>query len=74
MKFREKYSLGFSLLSDEQKEVAGAYGVWQQKTFMGKKYMGIVRSTFIIDEQGTITHMFPRVPVKGHAEEVCSLL
>jgi thioredoxin-dependent peroxiredoxin len=74
MKFKEKYSLGFPLLSDEQKEVAGAYGVWQQKKFLGKKYMGIVRSTFIIDEQGTITHMFPRVSVLGHAEEVLSLL
>jgi thioredoxin-dependent peroxiredoxin len=73
-KFTEKYDLRFPLLSDESKEMIKAYGVWQKKTFMGRKYMGIVRTTFIIDEEGTIAHMFPNVKVDGHTDEIIKAL
>jgi peroxiredoxin Q/BCP len=73
-KFTEKFDLTFPLLSDETKEMINAYGVWQQKSFMGKKYMGIVRTTFIIDEQGKIAHIFPNVKVLGHTDEVLEKL
>ncbi|MBI3195324.1 MAG: thioredoxin-dependent thiol peroxidase [Ignavibacteriae bacterium] len=73
-KFAEKYELPFTLLSDESKEIINAYDVWQQKSFMGKKYMGIVRTTFIIDEKGTIAHIFENVKVANHTEEVLELL
>lgn len=73
-KFIDKYSLSFPLLSDESKEMIKAYGVWQEKSFMGKKYMGIVRTTFIIDETGEIAHVFEKVKVEGHTEEVLSAL
>lgn len=73
-KFVEKFDLSFPLLSDESKETIQAYGVWQEKTFMGRKYMGIVRSTFIIDEKGKIAHIFPNVKVEGHTDEVMELL
>jgi peroxiredoxin Q/BCP len=73
-KFIEKYELNFPLLSDESKEMLKAYGVWQQKSFMGKKYMGIVRTTYIIDEEGRVAHVFPNVKVEGHTEEVLAKL
>jgi peroxiredoxin Q/BCP len=73
-KFIDKYSLSFPLLSDESKEMIKAYGVWQQKSMYGKKYMGIMRTTFIIDEQGRIAHIFEKVKVEGHTEEVLSAL
>ena len=73
-KFTKKYDLTFPLLSDETKEVIKAYGVWQEKSFMGKKYMGIVRSTFIIDEQGKIAHIFSKVKVDEHTDEVLNHL
>jgi len=68
--FKGKYKLGFTLLSDPNKEVIQKYGVWQEKSMYGKKFMGIVRATFIIDEQGKIAHIFPKVKVDGHTEEV----
>ena len=73
-KFIDKYSLSFPLLSDESKEMIKAYGVWQQKSMYGKKYMGIMRTTFIIDEQGRIAHIFEKIKVEGHTEEVLSAL
>ena len=73
-KFVEKYDLPFPLLSDEGKEMIKAYGVWQQKTFVGKKYMGIVRTTFVIDEKGIISHIFSNVKVAGHTEDVIAKL
>jgi len=73
-KFIEKYELNFPLLSDESKEMLKAYGVWQQKSFMGKKYLGIVRTTYIIDEEGRVAHVFPNVKVEGHTEEVLAKL
>ena len=69
-KFAEKYDLPFTLLSDETKDMCNAYGVWQEKSFMGKKYMGIVRTTFIIDGKGIISHIFDKVKVDNHTEEV----
>ncbi len=69
-KFIDKYSLSFPLLSDESKQMLKKYGVWKKKSFMGRSYMGIERTTFIIDEQGRITHIFPKVKVEGHTEEV----
>ncbi len=73
-KFADKYDLAFPLLSDENKEMIKAYRVWKEKSFMGRKYMGIERTTFIIDEQGKITHIFPKVKVDGHTDEVLNAL
>lgn len=72
--FRSKYKLSFPLLSDENKEVIKKYGVWQEKSLYGKKFMGIVRSTFVINKQGKITKIFPKVKVDGHAEAVLEVL
>ena len=72
--FKDKYKLPFTLLSDEAKKMLKAYGVWQKKKFMGRKFMGIVRSTFLIDEAGKIEKIWAPVSVKGHAEEVLQSL
>jgi thioredoxin-dependent peroxiredoxin len=69
-KFADKFELPFPLLSDETKEVCEAYGVWGMKKFMGKEYMGISRSSFLIDEQGNIAKIYAEVKAKEHAEEV----
>ena len=73
-KFAEKYNLPFNLLSDEKKEVLEKYGVWQEKSMYGKKYMGIVRTTFIIDSAGKIRRVFPKVKVDNHNKEVMEAL
>jgi len=73
-KFAAKYDLTFSLLSDEKKEVLKAYGVWKEKSMYGRKYMGIERTTFIIDEDGKIAQIFSKVKVDGHTEEVLAAL
>lgn len=73
-KFKTKYELPFSLLADTEKEIVNAYGVWQEKSMYGRKYMGVVRTTFIIDEKGKITHIFEKVKVKGHVDEVLTAL
>jgi len=73
-KFADKYELPFTLLSDENKEVVEKYGVWKEKSMYGKKYMGIVRTTFLIDEKGIIKNIFPKVKVAGHVEEVMKAL
>ena len=73
-KFAEKYSLSFPLLSDEGKKVVKAYGVWKEKNLYGRKYMGTERTTFIIDKQGIITHIFPKVHVDSHSKEVLDIL
>ncbi len=65
-KFAEKYKLPFNLLSDEKKEVVEKYGVWKEKNMYGRKYMGIVRTTFIIDASGKISKIFPKVKVDKH--------
>ena len=69
-KFAEKYGLSFTLLSDEDGQVCEAYGVWREKFNYGKSYMGIVRSTFIIDPQGKIAQIYPKVNVLDHHLEV----
>ena len=63
-KFDDKYTLGFTLLSDADHSVAEAYGVWVEKTNYGKKYMGVQRSAFLIDEQGTIANAWPKISPK----------
>ena len=68
--FIEKKELKITLLSDEEKEVCKLFGCWQLKKFMGKEYMGVVRSTFIIDPDGKIAAKWEKVRVKGHVEEV----
>ncbi len=73
-KFAEKYKLPFSLLSDEKKEVLEKYGVWQEKSMYGKKYMGVVRTTFVINEKGIIKKIFPKVKVDDHNNEVMEVL
>lgn len=73
-KFASKFDLSFPLLSDEKKDILKAYGVWKEKSMYGKKYMGIERTTFIIDERGTVSHIFPKVKVDGHTKEVLDVL
>lgn len=73
-KFAEKYGLSFPLVSDEKKAILKKYGVWKQKSLYGRKYMGVERTTFIINEEGIITHIFPKVKVDGHTEEVLQAL
>ena len=72
--FIQKKDLQITLLSDEEKEVAKKYGVWQLKKMYGKEYMGIVRSTFLIDPDGKIAYIWPKVKVKNHAQEVLEKL
>ncbi len=69
-KFRSKYGLDFTLASDEGKAALEAYGVWVEKSMYGKKYMGIERTTVLIDRDGTIVQVWPSVKVPGHAQEV----
>lgn len=69
-KFAEKHELPFILLSDEEKKVLEKYGVWQEKNMYGRKYMGVVRTTVLIDEKGIIRKIYSKVKVKGHVEEV----
>jgi thioredoxin-dependent peroxiredoxin len=73
-KFGTKFDLPFTLLSDPSHEIASAYGVWVQKSMYGKKYMGIERSTFVIDEKGRIAAIFRKVKVAGHVEAVIEAL
>ena len=74
VKFRDKYELPFTLLADEDHAVAEAYGTWVQKSFAGKKYMGVERSTFVIDPQGNITKVMRRVKPETHADDVLAAL
>jgi len=69
-KFRDKYELNFPLLADEDGKVCKAYGVWQEKSLYGRKFMGIVRSTFVIDPKGKIAKIYDKVKVKGHADAI----
>ncbi|HTS88459.1 MAG TPA: thioredoxin-dependent thiol peroxidase [Gemmatimonadales bacterium] len=73
-RFRRKYKLPFPLLADVDHSVAAAYGAWGEKRMYGRSYMGILRSTFIIDERGRIQAVFPKVKPKGHAQEVLAAL
>ncbi len=73
-KFAEKYNLQFPLLSDENDHVCETYETWQKKKLYGREFMGIVRSTYIIDPQGKIAKVYPKVKVKEHADEVLTFL
>jgi peroxiredoxin Q/BCP len=73
-KFTTKYDLPFILLSDSKKEVLTKYDVWKKKSLYGRTFLGIVRTTYIIDEKGKIAHIFPKVKVDGHTEEILALL
>jgi len=73
-KFSEKYKLKFDLLADEEKKVVEKYGVWKEKSMYGRKYMGVERTTFIIDERGKIKTIFNKVKVDGHDKEVLAAL
>jgi len=73
-KFANKYKLDFELLADEDHEVAELYGVWGEKKMYGKTYMGVQRSTFVIDREGTIAKVFPKVSPKTHDELVLGAL
>jgi len=73
-KFAEKFSLPFPLLSDEKKGIVHAYGVWGEKSFIGRKYMGTNRVTFLIDPEGRIAKIWPKVKPEEHAAEVLEAL
>jgi thioredoxin-dependent peroxiredoxin len=70
LKFATKYELPFTLLADTDRAIAEAYGVWGEKKFMGRKYMGVHRTTFLIDEKGKIKKIFEKVKPEDHANEV----
>jgi len=72
--FRQKFGLRFTLLSDEDHAVAEQYGAWTLKKNYGREYMGIQRSTFLVDPEGRIAHVWPRVTADGHAAEVLAVL
>ncbi len=69
-KFKAKHKLGIALGSDESKKVLEAYGAWGEKSLYGRKFLGVIRKTFLIDGDGRIVRVWPKVSVAGHAEEV----
>ena len=73
-KFKEKFDLPFVLLADVEHKTCEDYGVWKEKSMYGKKYMGVERTTFVIDPKGKIKKVFPKVKVDGHAEEVLAAI
>lgn len=73
-KFKKKYELPFTLLADEDHAVAEAYGAWGEKSMYGRKYFGVLRTTYIIDARGSITRVFEKVKPRGHAAEVLAAL
>ncbi len=72
VKFKAKYKLAIALGSDETKNMLAAYGAWGEKSMYGRKYMGVIRKTLLIDAAGRIVRVWPKVRVPGHAEEVLS--
>jgi peroxiredoxin Q/BCP len=73
-KFDDKYDLGFDLLADEGHAIADAYGVWGLKKFMGREFMGIMRTSFIIDENGCLLKMLEKVNTKTHNDELIAYI
>ena len=73
-KFETKYSLPFTLIADAEQEIVNSYGVWVEKNMYGKKYMGTQRTTFIIDPEGTISHIISKVDTKNSSQQVLDLL
>ncbi|WP_309670625.1 peroxiredoxin [Gemmatimonas sp.] len=74
VKFKAKFELPYTLLADEEKRVLQAYDVWKEKSMYGKKYMGVERTTFLIDPQGQIAKVFSKVKPEGHAAEVMAAI
>ncbi len=72
--FKQKHGLNFPLLSDPDKKMLNAYGVWQKKSLYGRSFMGIVRTTFVVDAAGRIAAVFPKVRVQGHVDAVLAAL
>ena len=73
-KFEDKEDLNFVLLSDADHAIADKYGVWGLKKFMGREFMGIIRTTFVIDKKGKLAHIMDRVKTKSHHEDVMAIL
>lgn len=73
-RFKQKFNLPFPLLSDPEKKALDAYGVWKKKSLYGRTFLGIERTTFVIDEEGRIAKIFPKVKVDGHFDEVLEAL
>ena len=73
-RFKSKFDLPFPLISDPQHEIAEAYGVWQEKSLYGRKFMGIVRSTFVMDDKGKIAEIYRKVRVKDHVRSLLKTL
>jgi peroxiredoxin Q/BCP len=73
-KFKEKYQLPYTLIADQGHSIAEAYGVWGEKMNFGRKYMGVLRTTYIIDPDGRIARVFEKVKPENHAEEVAEAL
>jgi len=69
-KFQDKFELKFNLLADTEKEILHAYGAWGEKSMYGKKYMGVLRTTFVIDENGVIQEIFEKVKTKDHTNQI----
>lgn len=74
VKFKGKFELPYTLLSDEEKTVLQAYDVWKEKSMYGRKYMGVERTTFLIDPEGLISKVFTKVTPAGHADEVMAAI
>ena len=74
LKFKEKFALAYPLVADTDHAVSEAYGVWGEKKFMGRTYMGVARTTFVIDAKGCIAHVFEGVKPVGHADEVAEVV
>ncbi len=73
-KFADKFQFGFNLIADTEKEILNAYGVWAEKSMYGKKYMGVLRTTFVINEKGIIEEVFEKVDTKNHTEQLTKAL
>jgi peroxiredoxin Q/BCP len=69
-KFAEKFNLEFNLIADTEMQILNAYGVWGEKSMYGRKYMGVFRTTFVIDEKGVIVEIFEKVDTKNHTEQI----
>lgn len=74
VRFRSKFGLPYQLLADTEHAVAELYGVWGEKMLWGRRYMGILRTTFVIDAEGKIAHVFEKVTATGHAQEVFAVI
>jgi peroxiredoxin Q/BCP len=74
LKFKDKYQLPFPLIADTEARLLSALGAWGEKSMYGKKYFGVLRSTFIVNEEGKLTHIIDKVDTKAHAEQIIALL